>query len=97
MEANENIDIANVWISEGKDSTRDYYGMLNSIEQMDEVEEVSNPCIVPNQRMKSTCEVADSLQAFNCQREEQCDECFMKDHVKECPGCAHYEHDELPK
>lgn len=43
----------------------------------------------------TTCEYDGSVKAFNCIREEQCDSCFMKDHVKECPGCAHYEHDEI--
>jgi hypothetical protein len=30
--------------------------------------------------------------SFKCQREEQCDDCFMVDHVKECDGCEHYDH-----
>ena len=30
------------------------------------------------------CEIADSVQAYNCQHEEQCDDCFMIDHLKEC-------------
>lgn len=42
--------------------------------------------------MMTTCEVLDSIRAFNCQREEQCDECWMKDHVKECASCIHYDH-----
>lgn len=33
-----------------------------------------------------------SLKAFNCIREEQCDDCFMVDHKKECNGCEHYDH-----
>ena len=33
-----------------------------------------------------------SEKAFNCQREEQCDDCFMVDHLKECTGCEHYDH-----
>ena len=41
---------------------------------------------------KTTCEVADSVQAYNCQREEQCDDCFMVDHLKECEWCEHYDH-----
>lgn len=41
---------------------------------------------------KTTCEVADSVKSFKCQREEQCDDCFMVDHLKECSGCEHYEH-----
>jgi hypothetical protein len=40
----------------------------------------------------TTCEVADSVQAYNCQREEQCDDCFMIDHLKECDWCEHYDH-----
>ena len=40
----------------------------------------------------TTCEVADSVKAFNCQREEQCDDCFMVDHLKECKGCEYYDH-----
>lgn len=38
------------------------------------------------------CEVEDSVQASRCIREEQCDECFMIDHRKECNGCEYYEH-----
>ncbi len=34
----------------------------------------------------------DSVRAFKCQTEEQCDDCFMVDHKKECDGCKHYEH-----
>ena len=40
----------------------------------------------------TTCEVADSVKAFNCQREEQCDDCFIVDHKKGCSWCEHYEH-----
>jgi hypothetical protein len=40
----------------------------------------------------TTCEVADSVQAYVCQREEQCDDCFMIDHLKECDWCEHYDH-----
>jgi hypothetical protein len=40
----------------------------------------------------TTCEVADSVQADKCQREEQCDDCFMIDHLKECDWCEHYDH-----
>jgi hypothetical protein len=39
-----------------------------------------------------TCEVADSVQADKCQREEQCGDCFMIDHLKECDWCEHYDH-----
>lgn len=45
----------------------------------------------------TTCESADSVRAFKCQTEEQCDECFLKDHVKECTGCEHYDHPETPQ
>lgn len=40
----------------------------------------------------TTCETADSLEAYKCQTEEQCDNCFMIDHLKECSGCNHYDH-----
>jgi len=40
----------------------------------------------------TTCEIADSVKAFNCQREEQCDDCYLIDHLKECAGCEMYEH-----
>jgi hypothetical protein len=40
----------------------------------------------------TTCEVADSVQADNYQREEQCDDCFTIDHLKECEWCEHYDH-----
>lgn len=30
--------------------------------------------------------------SYKCQREEQCDKCFLIDHKKECAGCEHYEH-----
>ena len=40
----------------------------------------------------TTCEVADSVQTDKCQREEQCDDCFMIDHLKECEWCEHYDH-----
>jgi len=33
-----------------------------------------------------------SVQAFECASEEQCDDCFMVDHLKECSGCTEYEH-----
>lgn len=31
---------------------------------------------------------------YVCQREEQCDSCFMVDHQKECGWCEEYDHDE---
>jgi len=40
----------------------------------------------------TTCEVADSVKAYNCMRYEQCDDCFMVDHLKECAGCEQYDH-----
>jgi hypothetical protein len=39
-----------------------------------------------------TFEVADSVQAYKCQREEQCDDCFISDHQKECDWCEQYDH-----
>lgn len=41
----------------------------------------------------TTCEFADSVEAYKCQTEEQCDNCFMIDHKKECKGCEYYDHD----
>ena len=43
---------------------------------------------------KTTCDYGanPSIKAFNCMREEQCDDCFMVDHLKECNGCEHYDH-----
>jgi hypothetical protein len=38
----------------------------------------------------TTCEAADSVEAYKCQTE--CDDCFMKDHLKECDFCLHYDH-----
>lgn len=29
---------------------------------------------------------------YRCQREEQCDDCFMVDHQKECGWCTMYDH-----
>lgn len=43
---------------------------------------------------KTFCKDADSVKAMKCQREEQCDDCFMVDHEKECEGCSEYEHNE---
>jgi hypothetical protein len=40
----------------------------------------------------TTCEVADSVKAYECQRYEQCDDCFMIDHQKECGWCTEYDH-----
>lgn len=33
-----------------------------------------------------------SCDTYRCQREEQCDDCFLLDHLKECSGCQHYDH-----
>lgn len=41
---------------------------------------------------QTTCEVADSVIAWKCQTEEQCDDCFMVDHEKECGWCENYNH-----
>lgn len=42
--------------------------------------------------METRCEAEDSPKASRCIREEQCNDCFMVDHLKECAGCEHYEH-----
>lgn len=31
---------------------------------------------------------------YRCQREEQCDSCWLIDHQKECNWCEFYDHDE---
>lgn len=38
------------------------------------------------------CEEDGTIKAIRCQREEQCDDCWMIDHLKECSGCKHYDH-----
>lgn len=43
----------------------------------------------------TTCEVADSVEAYKCITEEQCVHCFMIDHLKECEWCEHYDHPPL--
>lgn len=40
----------------------------------------------------TTCEYDGGIKEWNCQREEQCDVCFMIDHQKECYWCLHYDH-----
>jgi hypothetical protein len=40
----------------------------------------------------TTCEYPDSVRAYECITEEQCDECFLVDHLAECNGCEHYDH-----
>lgn len=40
----------------------------------------------------TTCEYDGTAKTYNCAREEQCDDCFMIDHLKECAGCEHYDH-----
>lgn len=30
--------------------------------------------------------------SIKCQQEEQCDACFLEDHLKECAGCTEYDH-----
>lgn len=44
--------------------------------------------------MTTTCDYGanPSIKAFNCEREEQCDDCFLVDHLKECAGCKEYDH-----
>jgi hypothetical protein len=32
--------------------------------------------------------------SYKCQREEQCDECFLVDHLKVCAWCELYDHEE---
>ena len=32
--------------------------------------------------------------SYKCQREEQCDDCFLVDHLKECAWCELYDHEE---
>ena len=29
---------------------------------------------------------------YKCQREEQCDDCWLVDHCKECSGCDYVDH-----
>jgi hypothetical protein len=31
---------------------------------------------------------------YSCATEEQCDDCFMVDHLKECAWCTEYDHEE---
>jgi hypothetical protein len=40
----------------------------------------------------TTCEYDGDPRQLTCQREEQCDDCFMIDHLKECEWCEHYDH-----
>ncbi|TCU78885.1 hypothetical protein EDE08_101668 [Bradyrhizobium sp. R2.2-H] len=40
----------------------------------------------------TTCEYDGTASTYNCQREEQCDDCFMVDHQKECGWCEFYDH-----
>jgi hypothetical protein len=40
----------------------------------------------------TTCEYDGDPRQLECQREEQCDDCFMIDHLKECEWCEHYDH-----
>jgi hypothetical protein len=44
-----------------------------------------------NQGM-TTCEYDGSEKSFECAKYEQCDECFLVDHLKECDWCEHYDH-----
>jgi hypothetical protein len=32
------------------------------------------------------------MESYECAKYEQCDNCFLEDHLKECPGCNHYDH-----
>lgn len=40
----------------------------------------------------TNCEYDGDPRQWACEREEQCDDCFMIDHLKECDGCDHYDH-----
>lgn len=40
----------------------------------------------------TTCKDDNSLKAFNCQREEQGDDCWLVDHLRECSVCTHVDH-----
>jgi hypothetical protein len=42
----------------------------------------------------TTCSYDGDIRQWNCQRDEQCDECFMADHLKECEWCTEYDHEE---
>lgn len=33
--------------------------------------------------------------SYECQKYEQCDDCFLIDHMKDCAGCDHYDHPEV--
>jgi hypothetical protein len=35
-----------------------------------------------------------TCRSYKCQREEQCDPCFMVDHQKKCGWCTLYDHEE---
>jgi hypothetical protein len=41
----------------------------------------------------TTCEYDGDPRQMACQREEQCDDCFMIDHLKECDWCTEYDHE----
>lgn len=38
-----------------------------------------------------------SCEKYSCQREEQCDDCWMIDHLKECDGCDEFDHPPKPE
>jgi hypothetical protein len=42
----------------------------------------------------TTCEYDGDIKSWNCATEEQCDDCFMIDHQKECGWCEFYDHAE---
>ena len=34
-----------------------------------------------------------ACEKYSCQRFEQCDDCFMIDHLKVCTACEEYDHE----
>lgn len=43
----------------------------------------------------TVCESDGTAKSYKCQREEQCDDCWLVDHLKECNGCEHVDHPKL--
>lgn len=62
-------------------------GRFNSIAEMNE-----NLKKMIAEKEMTTCESGESAQWWACQTEEQCDDCFMVDHQKECGWCTFYDH-----
>lgn len=44
----------------------------------------------------TTCEYDGDPRQWACLHDEQCDDCFMVDHLKECAWCTHYDHPSRP-